>query len=235
MWGKTTIQQNRGNHTNSGYQEIRQSYQQQIQQSFQTQHGVQQHQQQQSRLLQTASQSPAYAAMGQATPSYQISYGGQTFGLPNNHQVGGVPQSGHTSSLPQQSKGLWEQSRAEHGVSRSMSTSPWDPQGTSAFGAAFESFLNQKGSSQNEKVVEVRGSQPAHYSPAPSSSEVPPSRRGRKPKPKVNNSMMSSVPAVPITAEPFRGSGLIETVAEETPKVRRSAAQHHNQESRSSG
>merc|ERR1719495_789515 len=46
--------------------------------------------------------------------------------------------------------------------------------------------------------------------------------------------MMSSVPAVPITVEPFRGSGLIETVAEEMPNVRRSAAQHHNQDSNSS-
>jgi len=114
-----------------------------------------------------------------------------------------------------------------------MSTSPWDPQGTSAFGAAFESFLNQK-CSQNEKVVEVRGSQPAHYSPAPPSSEVPPSRRGRKPKPKVNNSMGSSVPAVPIPVEPVRGSGSIETVAEETLKVRRSTTHHHNQKSSSS-
>ena len=233
MWGKTPIQQNQGNHMNSGYQEIRQSYQQQIQQSFRTQHGVQQHQQHQSSLFHTSSQSPAYAAMGQATPSYQISYGGDSFRLPTNHQVGGVPQSGHTSSLPQQSKGLWAQSRAEHGVSRSMSTSPWDPQGTSAFGAAFESFLNQK-CSQNEKVVEVRGSQPAHYSPAPPSSEVPPSRRGRKPKPKVNNSMGSSVPAVPIPVEPVRGSGSIETVAEETVKVRRSTTHHHNQKSSSS-
>ena len=39
----------------------------------------------------------------------------------------------------------------------------------------------------------------------------------------------------PFTLNCYRGSGLIETVAEETPKVRRSTTHHHNQESGSSG
>ena len=159
------------------------------------QHGVQQlpQQQPQQQQQQVGQQqiirrqqdfpSQAYALAGHVVPQLQQSYlvnsgGGQNYGQHANYQIGGLQQSyqevGHSPVLPQQSKGLWAQSKAEQ-VNLPQSTSSWDPQGTSAFGAAFESFLN-KGSV--EEVAEVKQKPPVSpIFPAPTHRGIPVQKR----------------------------------------------------------
>ena len=204
------------------------------------QHGVQQppQQQQQQQRQQPVGQqiirhqqdfpSQAYTLAGHLVPQLQqshhvISSGGQNYGQPANYQIGGLQQSyqdvGHSPVAPRPSNGLWTQSRAEQVAATPQPTSPWDPQSTStAFGAAFESFLN-KGS-----VEEVQQMPPISPFPPPAHRAIPVQTR-RKSLPRGNSNQQ-----VPAAVEPSKVQKLVEKVAKEVPRPgRRPASTAHPQ------
>jgi len=232
MWGNNGGGQRQSSH--QGYQEIRQSYQQQIQQSYQMQHGVQQLPQpllvgQQVIRRQQDPPSQAYTLEGHVVPqmqqSYQVNSGGQNYGQQATYQMGGMQQSFQELG-PRQSKGLWAQSRAEQVAAVPQSTSPWDSQGTSAFGAAFESFLN-KGSV--EEVAEVKPKQSVSPLSPPTHRPIPVKTR-RKSLTKTNGNLQSSALQVPAAVEPSKVQELVEKVTKEVPgRGRKPATMAHRQ------
>jgi len=240
MWGnnrggqRQSSHQGQGIQKSSGYQEIRQSYQQQIKQSYEMQHGVQQLPQEQkvSQQVIGLQQDPtfqAYTLAGHVVPQIQQSYvnnGGQNHGQQANYQMGGMQQQSYQEVGPGQLKGLWAQSRAEQVATFPQPTSPWDSQGTSAFGAAFESFLN-KGSV--EEVAEVKQKPPV--SPFSGSTHRPiPVQTRRKSQSKANgNVLQSSALLVPEAVEPFKVQELVEKVTKEVPGRRPANMAHRRQ------
>ena len=200
-------------------------YQQQIQQSYEMQYGVQQPQQQQQPLLvgqqvihrQQDPPFQAYTLAGQVVPQMQQSYlgnsGGQNYGQQANYQMGGMQQQPFQEAGPRQWKGLWAQSRAEQVAAIPQPTSPWDSQGTSAFGAAFESFLN-KGSV--EEVAEVKQKQSVSPFSPPTHRPIPVKTR-RKSLAKASGNLQSSALQVPAAVEPSKVQELVEKVTKEVP------------------
>ena len=209
---------------------------QQIQRSYRMQHGVPQQQQhiQQQPIGQGQHRSRQQEMPGHAAPGpeplhqrYQVNSGGQSYGQQARYQVGGVPASyqgvGLSPTLSQQSKA---QSRETPVVSQPQPTSSWDPQGISAFGAAFESFLNR---GSIEEVAEVKSKQPVIPSPPPTHGAIPVQTR-RKSRAKGNSVQQQSAPLpVPAVVESYKVQELVEKVTKEAPNRRMRVAPYQIQ------